>query len=93
MTIGLLQLKLRISASRSLKDRRRALKSLKERIRNRFNCSVAEVGEKNNWQHARLAICVVSDDSHHANSQLDEIARFASKNRDAEITDYSIELL
>lgn len=84
---------LSIPGSRSLKDKRRAIKSLKERLGSRYNCSVAEVGEKDKWSRARLAVCVVSDSSAHVDSQLNEIVRFSSNHHLAELTDYSIEIM
>lgn len=93
MTIGLLQLDLLVPGSRSLKDKRRVIKSLKDLLHNRFNCSVAEVDYKDLWNRARLAVCVVSDDSRHVNSQLDEIVRFASTRPGAELADYRIEMM
>lgn len=80
-----------IPGSRSLKDKRRAMNSLKERLRGRYNCSVAELGFKDKWARSRLAVCVVSGDSAHVHTQLDEIVRFASNHHAAELTDYSIE--
>lgn len=93
LTIGLLQIDLLIPGSRSLKDKRRVIKSLKDLMRNKFNCSVAEVEYKELWGRARLAVCVVSDDSRHVDSQLSEIAKFASTRPGAELVDYSIELM
>lgn len=68
------------------------MKSLKDRIRSRYNCSVAEVDFQDQWQRARLAVCVVSDDGGHVTAQLNEIARFASGHHLAEVLDYSIEM-
>jgi len=82
-----------VPGARSLKDKRRAVKSLKERMRSRFNCSVAEIAFADKWGRARIAVCVVSTESRHANSQLDEIVRFAGHNDRAELLDYQIELL
>lgn len=93
MTIGLLEISLQIPGARSLKDKRRVVKSLVERMRNRFNCSVAEVDLHDVWQNAKLAVCVVSGGSRHANEQLNEIARFASMHKDAILADYRIEML
>jgi hypothetical protein len=92
VTIGLLQMDFRIPGSRSLKEKRRVMSSLKQVMRNRFNCSVAEVDFKDQWARARLAVCVVSDDCRHANAQVNEIARFASSHCAAELLDYSIEM-
>lgn len=93
MTIGVLKLDLLIRGARSLKDKRRVVKSLKDRIRHRFNTSVAEVDFLDEWRRARLAICVVSRESRFANTQLNEIARFASSNSTAEIANIDIEML
>ena len=93
MTIGLLQIDLLIPGARSLKDKRRVVKSLKQQLGNRFNCSVAETDYHDLWGRSRLSVCVVSNESRHANQQLNEIARFASDRRDAELVDYGIELL
>ena len=82
-----------IPGSRSLKEKRRAMNSLKSLLRSRFNASVAEVGFKDKWARSQLAVCVVSDDSAHVHSQLNEIARFASNHHAAELTDYSIETM
>jgi uncharacterized protein len=93
VTIGLLQLDFRIPGSRSLKDKRRVLNSLKQRMRNRYNCSVAETEYLDVWARAHLAVCVVSGSSRHANEQLNEIVRFASSHHEAELVDYAIEML
>lgn len=93
MTIAVLQMDFLIPGSRSLKEKRRVVSSIKQVMRNRFNCSVAEVDCKDQWARARLAACVVSDDSRHANAQANEIARFASSHSDAELIDYKIEML
>ena len=93
MTIGLLRIDLLVPRSRSLKDKRRVIKGLKARMHNQFNCSVAEVEYQDLWNRARLAVCVVSGDSRHVNSQLDEIVRFASRQPGAELADYTIEML
>jgi uncharacterized protein YlxP (DUF503 family) len=93
VTVGLLQLDLLVPGSRSLKDKRRVIKGMKDRMHNRFNCSVAETEYQDLWNRARLAVAVVSDDVRHVNSQLDEIVRFASGQPGAELADYSIEML
>lgn len=93
MTIGVLYIDLLIPGSRSLKDRRRVMKSLKELLRNRFNCSVAEIGDTERWGRGRIVACVVSNDSRHVNQQLDAILKFASRKGGAEVVDYEIEML
>ena len=91
MVIGGARVRLVVHGSRSLKDKRRAMNSLKERMRNRYNCSVAEVGLNEKWARARLAVCVVSNEGAHVHEQLNEVVRFASNHHLAELVDYSIE--
>jgi len=69
------------------------VKSLKDRIRQKFNGSVAEIDFLDEWQRARLAVCVVSRESRFANAQLNEIARFAISNCAAEVANIEIEML
>ena len=60
MVVGVATARLFIRASRSLKEKRRVLQSLKERLRKRFNISVAEVGAQDNHQVAELGLATVS---------------------------------
>jgi len=93
VTIGMLQLDFLIQGASSLKDKRRVIKGLKQRMRNKFNCSVAETDYHDMWQRAQITVCVVSNESIHANTQLNEIAHFASKQFEAEMVHYHIEML
>ncbi len=79
MIIGSLSLELDILEAFSLKDKRRVLKSLKDRIKNKFNVSVAEIGDKDIWNRALLAIVNVSDNSAHIDSQLSEVINFVEQ--------------
>lgn len=69
MHILLIQLSLHIPMAHSLKDKRRQIKSLKDRISQRFNAAVAEVGELDSWQRAELAICMLANDKSWLDSQ------------------------
>jgi uncharacterized protein YlxP (DUF503 family) len=69
MHILLIQLNLHIPMSHSLKDKRRQIKSLKDRLSQRFNAAVAEVGELDSWKSAELAICMLSNDKSWLDSQ------------------------
>ena len=93
MTIGLLEMDFLVPGARSLKEKRSIVKGMKDRLRARFNCSVAEVAFQDVWTRFRLAVCVVSGDGRFANTQLNEIARFAAACRGAELADYRIEML
>ena len=93
MTIGILHIDFLIDGSRSLKDKRRVVKSLKAQIQSRYNCAVAETDYLELRQRARLTAVVVSNESRHANSQASEIFRFVETRIGGSIVDYQIELL
>jgi len=77
--------------SSSLKDKRGVIKSLKERIHNRFNVSVSEVDHNDLWQRSTLGMAVVSTDAPHANQVLSKTVDFIEQDRRVELIDYSIE--
>ena len=70
MVVGVLVWELEIIGAQSLKDKRRVIKSLKERLQSRFRVSAAETAHHDLWQRAELAACVVSADKRHADEVL-----------------------
>jgi uncharacterized protein YlxP (DUF503 family) len=68
--VGVLTLELRLEHSHSLKEKRHVLESLKTRLRNKFNVSVAEIEYQDLWQRAALAAVTVSSDRVHAEKVL-----------------------
>jgi uncharacterized protein len=74
MVIGLLTLDLHFPGARSLKDKRQALRSYEERVRNRFNVSIAEVEHQDLWQRARVAVVAVNTDHAHLEATLSRVA-------------------
>ena len=70
MVVAVLTWELHLGGCQSLKDKRRVLKSLKDRLHNRFNVSVAETDHHDRWQTAELSCCVVTTDTKHAESVL-----------------------
>ena len=69
MHVLLIKLSLQIPGAHSLKDKRRQVKSLKDRLSSRFNASVAEVDALDNWQQAVIAVCVISNDRSYLDKQ------------------------
>jgi uncharacterized protein YlxP (DUF503 family) len=74
-----------IPFSHSLKEKRRVVKSLVDKIRHKFNVSVAEVGDMDVHQSAVIGIAVVSNDPVHARRQMDIVLGFMESNTDATI--------
>jgi uncharacterized protein YlxP (DUF503 family) len=77
-TIGVLTLELRLDGSHSLKDKRHVIKSLKDRLRHRFNVAVAEIDHQELWQRSVVAAVTVSGDHTHAESVLQSVEQEAS---------------
>ena len=72
MTVGLCTVELFIPDGHSLKGKRQVLQSLKTRLRDKFNLSVAEVGDQDLWQKAILGMACVANESAHVNQVLDQ---------------------
>ncbi len=77
----------------SLKGKRHILKGLKERVRRRFEVSVAEVNHQDTWQRATLAVAYVSPDSRHANEVVSKALDFIEANVEGHVIDEQIEIL
>lgn len=93
MIIGVLTVELFIGEANSLKEKRRVLKSVIERIRNRFNVSIAEVGGQDTWQRSTLGVAFVSCEQSHAHQVLAAVVRFIEAQGTVFITDYQTELI
>ena len=72
MVVGICQLRLIIQDTLSLKEKRRILKSILDRMRNRFPVSIAEVGDQDLWQSALVGFCMVSNEQQLVNAALDK---------------------
>ena len=76
--VGVLTLELRLEASHSLKDKRQTVKSLKDRLRGKFNVAVAETDFQDLWQRAAIAVATVSSDRVKAEQVLQQVERESS---------------
>ncbi len=93
MIVGLCTIELYLPDGHSLKAKRQILLSLKDRLRNKFNLSVAEVGDHELWQKAVLGIACVSNESAHVNSVLDQALNLVQSVPTIELVRSRIELL
>lgn len=93
MIVGVLKLSLLVRGSRSLKEKRRHIKGVKDRTIARFKVACAEVGRLNSPQHAELAVAMVSNDGRHAAEVLSNVLNAVRLHREIEVVDYEIELL
>lgn len=74
--VAILSIELFFPESRSLKDKRMHLRSVKSQLRNRVGCSVAEVDHHDTWQRARLTLACVAREAREADRLLDEAERW-----------------
>jgi hypothetical protein len=86
MWIAVVRLELLIPGSRSLKDRRQAVRSLKERLRNRYGVACAEVGDLGSWNRAALGIAAVANEKPLLQEMADDIARYAQNDPRVQVT-------
>lgn len=93
MVIGLLEVDLSIQWAKSLKDKRMALRSLKDRIRKSFNVSIAEVEDNDIWTHAVVGIAIVANDQQFANRVLSKVVDYCENDREVVLDDYRMKFL
>lgn len=93
MTVGTCRVELHLAGNGSLKGKRRVVKSLKDRIRGRFNVSVAEVDRLDEWQRATLGIACVSNSAQLVDETLTKVVNLIEADADAVLLDYEIELM
>ena len=93
MIVGLITWDLHLDACHSLKEKRQIVKSLKDRLHQRFNVSAAETDHQDLWQRAEVSACVVSTDRRHAEQVLGEADRLVNGAAGARIVDTSTSYL
>ncbi len=93
MHVAVVKLSIHVYASQSLKDKRRTIQSMKDRLRRKFGVSVAEVGGQDTWQLAELGVVAVSGDLTTLEQLVDSAVRYAIENYpEAEVnrTEYDV---
>jgi len=93
MAIGLLTLEIHIPDSRSLKDKRQVLRSLKDRLRGRFNVAVAELDHQESWQRAQIGIVSLSNDAAHLEQSLRAVLKEAEEQLGRDLAGHDLELM
>ncbi len=93
MIVGLLTLDLHIPEANSLKTKRMAIKSLIDRIKNKFNVSVAEVDAQNLWQRSVIGISMVANETVIINKVFEKIRTLVIDTHSVELIDSTMEML
>ena len=93
MAVGILDVDLYFSGCGSLKSKRKILRSIIDRIKRRYNVSVAEVGFRDTWQRRALEIAVAADKRRNIEAVISRITEFLRNSGDAEIISCSNEII
>ena len=93
MTVGVLQLELSIGDAMSLKDKRRIVKSLKDRIAFGHNVSIAEVGALDEHRRAIMGVAMVANDQKYVDGALSKLVDFVRTVPSVDLIDYQIDFL
>ena len=93
MHIGSITIVLHMHDTHSLKDKRQIIKSLVETTRQKFNVSMAEVDDLDNWRRATIAAVCVANDSQYVNRVLDKVLDTIEANPIVEVGEVALEML
>jgi len=93
MIVGICHLDVIIPENHSLKGKRQVVKKIIDRVRNRFNISIAEVGDNELWQRSQLGLSIVGNDRRFVNSYLDRVVNFIEAMNIVDIAHSEFEIL
>jgi uncharacterized protein YlxP (DUF503 family) len=93
MKVGCCSIKFFLHGNNSLKGKRRITKSIKDRIRNKFNISVAEIGDQDVWQSLHIGIVAVGSDHKYLDGLMSKVVESIDKMNLAEMTDCQLETI
>ena len=94
MHVGVARVALRLPENGSLKGKRMVVKSVAQRVRNRFNVAIAEINTQDAWDVITLGIVCLSDDPRHSNEILSKVIDFIESERlDADVGEVAMELI
>jgi len=85
-------MELQLLESRSLKDKRRVVKSLIEQLRQKFNVSVAEVDRQESWSRCSLGVCQVANERRFLDQALARVVQFVEQDGRVTLLDYGVEI-
>ena len=93
MIVGVLEFEILIYSSSSLKEKRLVLKSLKDRLKNKFNISVAELDFQDKWQRSKIGIAMIGNERSFVENSLHQIFDFIDSADSFEITAYNFDYI
>jgi len=92
VVVGSLEIQLKLAGTRSLKDKRRIIRSLMEKSRNEFHVAIAEVDDQDLWGNAALGVACVSNDPIHVESILGQVVNLFDEHPEVEVANVAQEI-
>ncbi|RLB43661.1 MAG: DUF503 domain-containing protein [Deltaproteobacteria bacterium] len=92
MVVGTLKIEFYLSDNRSLKGKRKVVRSMVDKVKSRFNVAIAEIGSNDKWQRIEIGITTVGNDRRHIDSSLNHILSFLESQYLARIVDCRLEI-
>ncbi|MBN1541216.1 DUF503 domain-containing protein [candidate division KSB1 bacterium] len=92
LLVGVLQIELFIPESQSLKAKRFVLSSIKTRLRNKFNISVAEIDQNEKWQRAVLGIALVGNERRFLDKSVNQILNLLYAEAELQVLNHQLEI-
>ena len=93
MVIGILKIELLLHNNRSLKGKRKIVKSMVDKVKHRFNVAIAETGSNDKWQKIELGVSSIGNDRRHIDASLNNVLDYLDSLYLAEIVDAKMEIL
>jgi len=93
MVVGVLKIVFLLHGNRSLKGKRKIVRSLIDKVKGKFNVSIAEVGSNDKWQKIELGISVIGNDRRHIDSSLNKVFSFIESQYLAPIIHSEMEII
>ena len=93
MVVGTMKIILHLHDNRSLKGKRKVVRSMVDKVKHKFNVSIAEVGSNDKWQRIELGVSAVGNDRRHIDTSLDNVLAYMESLYLAEIVDTRIEII
>ena len=92
MIVGTMKIVFYIHDNRSLKGKRKIVKSMVDKVKNKFNVAIAEIGSNDKWQKIELGVSTVGNDRRHIDKSLNNILAFLESLYLAEMVDLNTEI-
>jgi uncharacterized protein YlxP (DUF503 family) len=93
MRVGCCSIKFFLHGNQSLKEKRRIVNAIRDRLKNKFNVSIAEIGDQDVWQTLHMGIVAVSSDHRYLEGLMSQLVDFIENMHLAEITDCQIKIV